>query len=135
ESEDWRDFSGYYGEVFLPSFMAQRWMKAMTRSPLVCAGPVTYTGHDAVATDIKNLKAGMAAAGVEHGFMNSTSPGSAFLDNEYYESDEDCLFALADALHEEYKAITDAGLELQFDDPFLVAEWAKTVPETDMKTV
>ena len=134
DTKDWRDFSGYYGEVFMPSFMAKRWAKAMTRSPLVCAGPVSYTGHEAVATDIKNLKAGMASAGVEYGFMNSTSPGSAFLDNQYYDSDEEYLFALADALHEEYKAITDAGLELQIDDPVLVDEWAKGAPDIDLKT-
>ena len=87
----------------------------------VCVGPVTYTGHDAIQRDIANLKAALAAAGVEEGFMTSIAPASASrIENRHYRTDEEFLFACADAMREEYKAIVDAGFILQIDDPRLV---------------
>src|SRR5207249_1283444 len=90
----------------------------------VCVAPLTYTGHDAIATDIANLKAALAAAGVEEGFITSIAPGSASrIDNQHYRTDEEFLFACADAMREEYKAIVDAGLILQLDDPSIAENW------------
>ena len=84
----------------------------------VCVGPVSYTGQAAIAADIANFKAALAAAGVEEGFMTAVAPGSAYrIGNSYYQSDEEFLFACAEAMREEYKAIVDAGLVLQLDDP------------------
>ncbi|MDQ0692633.1 methionine synthase II (cobalamin-independent) [Arthrobacter sp. W4I7] len=84
------------------------------------AGPLTYTGHGLVASDVKNLKSGLAAAGLSEGFVASLSPGScARVANEYYKTDEELLYACADAMREEYKAIIDAGLTVQLDDPSL----------------
>ena len=90
----------------------------------VCVGPITYTGHDAIATDIANFKAAMQAAGVEEGFMTSIAPGSASrIGNVYYKTEEELLFACADAMREEYQAIIDAGLILQLDDPAIAENW------------
>jgi 5-methyltetrahydropteroyltriglutamate--homocysteine methyltransferase len=94
-----------------------------TRFP-VCTGPLTYTGHAAIAVDIANFKAGLAAAGKLEGFMTSVAPGSASrIGNGHYKTDEEFLFACADAMREEYKAIVDAGLILQLDDPAVAENW------------
>jgi 5-methyltetrahydropteroyltriglutamate--homocysteine methyltransferase len=96
----------------------------------VCVAPVTYTGHDAVAADIANFKAAMQAAGVEEGFMTAVAPGSASrIANEYYKTDEELLYACADAMREEYRAIVDAGLVLQLDDPAIAENWDMVNPE------
>jgi 5-methyltetrahydropteroyltriglutamate--homocysteine methyltransferase len=82
----------------------------------VCVGPVVYRGQEAIQADIAHFKAALAACGVEQGFMTSVAPGSASrLANTYYKTDEEFLFACADAMREEYKAIIDAGLILQLD--------------------
>lgn len=95
-----------------------------------CVGPVTYTGHDAIAQDIANLKTALAATGAEEGFITSLAPGSASrIDNEYYASDEEFVWACADALREEYRAIIDAGLVLQIDDPSIAENWDQITPE------
>jgi 5-methyltetrahydropteroyltriglutamate--homocysteine methyltransferase len=96
----------------------------------VCVGPITYTGHDAVQTDIANFKAAMQAMGVEQGFMSSVSPGSASrIGNRHYKSEEELIYACADAMREEYRAIVDAGLILQLDDPAIAENWDMVNPE------
>ena len=90
----------------------------------VCVGPITYIGGEAIAADIARFKAAMKAVAVEEGFMTAVAPGSASrIGNEYYKSDEELLFACADAMREEYKAIVDAGLNLQLDDPAIAENW------------
>ena len=84
----------------------------------VCVGPLSYTGQNATTTDIANFKAALASADVEEGFMTAVAPGSAYrIPNDYYKSDKEFLYAWAEAMREEYKAILDAGLILQLDDP------------------
>ncbi len=96
----------------------------------VCVGPITYTGHDAVQTDIANFKAAMQSLGVREGFMSSVSPGSASrIGNRHYKSEEELIYACADAMREEYRAIVDAGLILQLDDPAIAENWDMVNPE------
>ncbi|MBM3516430.1 MAG: cobalamin-independent methionine synthase II family protein [Alphaproteobacteria bacterium] len=87
----------------------------------VCTGPISHRGREALATDIANLKAALAADGAAEGFMNSASPGvvALFLGNSYYRSHDAYLWALAEAMRIEYEAITDSGLILQIDAPDL----------------
>lgn len=93
-------------------------------------GPVTYTGGDAIAADIAHLKAALAASGAETGFITSLSPGSASrIGNTYYATDEEFVWACADAMREEYQAIIDAGLILQVDDPSIAENWDQINPE------
>jgi 5-methyltetrahydropteroyltriglutamate--homocysteine methyltransferase len=89
-------------------------------TPVVCVGPVKYRGEKQVQTDIANVKAAAKAAGVpEHKvFLPATAPSGVGI-NEYYKSSEEYFFALADELNKEYRAIADAGLLIQVDDPFL----------------
>ena len=94
-------------------------------SPLV-KGPIKYKGQDLIQRDIANLKAGLKAAGLgtEGAWMNSIAPAScARMPNEYYKSEEELLYACADAMHEEYKAIVDAGFIVQLDDPAIGENW------------
>jgi 5-methyltetrahydropteroyltriglutamate--homocysteine methyltransferase len=96
----------------------------------VCVGKLTYTGHAAIQSDIANFKAALQAAGVEEGFMTSIAPGSASrIANRHYKTDEEFLYACADAMREEYKAIVDAGLVLQLDDPAIAENWDMVNPE------
>jgi 5-methyltetrahydropteroyltriglutamate--homocysteine methyltransferase len=96
----------------------------------VCTGPLTYTGQAAIRADIAHFKAALAAAGVEEGFMTSIAPGSASrIGNEYYKTDEEFLYACAEAMREEYTAIVEAGLVLQLDDPAVAENWDMVNPE------
>lgn len=95
-------------------------------------GPLSYIGQEAIASDIANLRAGLDAAGAPTGFITSLSPGSASrIANEYYATEEEHIWAWADALREEYTAIIDAGLILQIDDPSVAENWDQINPEPD----
>ena len=107
-----------------PEYYQEYFARAMTGGsiapvvPMVCTGPVKYIGEQALRRDIDNLKAAMAASGAKAAFMPSVAPSGAGT-NEYYKSDEEFFFAVADAMRQEYTAIVDAGFYLQIDDPFL----------------
>jgi 5-methyltetrahydropteroyltriglutamate--homocysteine methyltransferase len=120
-------FADFYRELDGTGFRSS---SAMNPRPPVVTGPLRYVGQEAVKADIANFKKSLAAAKAEEGFITSVAPGSfARRQNTYYKSDEEFLFALADALKEEYKAIIDAGLVLQIDDPGLPDNWDMTNPE------
>jgi len=98
----------------------------MTEHSPVVNGPIKYKGQELIQRDIANLKAGLKAAGLgtEGAWMNSIAPAScARMPNEHYKSEEELLYACADAMHEEYKAIIDAGLTVQLDDPAIGENW------------
>ncbi|MEZ0491991.1 cobalamin-independent methionine synthase II family protein [Kineococcus sp. TBRC 1896] len=97
-------------------------------------GPLSYTGQGAIASDIANLKAGLAAAGVEEGFITSLSPGSgARISNRYYATEEEHIWAWADVMREEYRAVVDAGLTVQIDDPSIAENWDQINPEPSVE--
>lgn len=89
---------------------------------LVCTGPVSYCGHAALKRDIANVKAAAEKAGAEEVFMTAVSPSDVEgqQPNQFYKTAEEYLHAIADAMHEEYRAIVDAGIILQIDDPRLL---------------
>ena len=90
-----------------------------------CNEPIKYVGHAAVQSDIENFKTALQQVNVEEAFLPAVAPGTMehWMKNEYYRSDEDYLFAIAEAMHEEYRAIVDAGFILQIDDPDLADAW------------
>ena len=101
-----------------------------TRQWPVCTGPISYIGQELIAADIANFQAALHAAGVDEGFMTAVAPGSASrVGNDYYASDDEFLFACADAMRVEYQAIIDAGLILQLDDPSIAENWDQVNPE------
>jgi 5-methyltetrahydropteroyltriglutamate--homocysteine methyltransferase len=86
-----------------------------------CVAPIEYTGYDAVRRNIADLKAALAAAGVDEGFLTAVAPASTGYDasDEFYQDERTYVFALAEALREEYLEIVNAGLVLQVDDAVL----------------
>ena len=110
-------FPEYYQQYFKQAMMGGA---IVSLAPVVCVGPVKYRGEKLVQADIANVKAAAAAAGVanEHVFLPATAPSGVGI-NEYYKSDEEYFHALAGELSKEYRAIVDAGILVQIDDPFL----------------
>ena len=92
---------------------------------LFCIEPIAYAGQDAIQGDIRRFKAALQGVEPQEAFLPAVAPGSIehWLWNEHYSSTEEFLFAIADAMHQEYKAITDAGFLLQIDDPDLADAW------------
>jgi 5-methyltetrahydropteroyltriglutamate--homocysteine methyltransferase len=111
-----RDFPEYY--------VARTASLATIKRP-VCVGPIAWEGDAQVQRDIANLKAATSGADVADVFMTAASPGVVwqFLENEYYPSHEAYVFAVADAMRNEYQAIHQAGFVLQLDCPELAMGW------------
>ncbi|MGA8413580.1 MAG: cobalamin-independent methionine synthase II family protein [Xanthobacteraceae bacterium] len=103
-------------------FMAAEFPRGTIGTPgHACMGPIKYKGHADVRRDLDNLRAAAAAAKVEDVFFTAVAPASVGYDatNEYYKSEEDYVFAIADALREEYLEVHKAGVVLQVDDAVL----------------
>lgn len=95
-----------------------------------CTGPLTYTGQEQIQADIANLTTALHRTGAQEGFLTALSPGSAArINNAYYDTEEEFIWAWADVLREEYKAILDAGLTLQIDDPSIAENFDQITPE------
>jgi 5-methyltetrahydropteroyltriglutamate--homocysteine methyltransferase len=124
-----RDFAAF-PEFYAEYFPTQGLRVRPGNITNVCNGPIRYIGHAQVQRDIANLKAAVAKVNVEDAFLPLVAPASAFpfYKNEYYKDDQSLLFALADALREEYKAVLDAGLRVQIDDAFLPWTYERIVP-------
>lgn len=122
----------------LPEYYEDYFARAMLgggiapRLTMVCTGPVTYRGHEAVQRDIENLKAALAGLSSEEVFMPAVAPsGIGF--NEYYPTDEAYLRAVAEAMRTEYQGIVDAGFILQIDDPWLTEFYSRWSPTKDRR--
>jgi 5-methyltetrahydropteroyltriglutamate--homocysteine methyltransferase len=104
-------------------------------SDWVCTGPITYTGQGALARDIRDLQEAMEGLDVHAAFLPVVAPASAApsRQDEHYASDEEFLFAIADALHEEYAAVADAGLLVQVDDAHLANMHDRMVPPASLQ--
>ena len=110
-------FPEYYAEYFKTAMMGG---SVVPITPVVCTGPVRYRGETLLKIDIENVKAAADAAGVPHDcvFLPATAPSGVGV-NEHYATEEAYFHAVASELGKEYRAIVDAGLLVQIDDPFL----------------
>src|SRR5215207_1639008 len=118
-------FSGSGGPI-RPGFATPGEVRQISpREARACTEPIKYIGQAAVAEDIKNLKAAIQGKDVE-GYVAALGPLSlgAGIHNQYYNSEDEYMQAVADACHEEYKAITDAGLIVQVDEPEFLTTWS-----------
>ena len=90
-----------------------------------CVEPLKYIGHAAVKADIDHFKAALQGANYEEAFLPAVAPGTMehWMKNDYYPNDEAYVFAIAEAMREEYQAIVKAGFILQIDDPDLADAW------------
>jgi 5-methyltetrahydropteroyltriglutamate--homocysteine methyltransferase len=114
-------------------FMKVHHPRGATTAPgHVCVAPITYTGHESIRRNIADLTAALAAAGVAEGFLTAVAPGSTGYEaaNDYYATDREYVFAIAEALREEYLEIVNAGLLLQVDDAVLANMYDELVQES-----
>jgi 5-methyltetrahydropteroyltriglutamate--homocysteine methyltransferase len=112
-----RDFPEYYQSAVAEQVSARR-----RRALVVCTGPIRYKGQEQLKADIDLLKSALQGGNAIEAFVPAIAPSNVetTTPNEYYPSAENYVFAIAEAMREEYKAIVDAGFLLQIDDPFLV---------------
>lgn len=130
---DWQTFAEFYQDPESTGGLIGSAARRPVKRP-ACTGPIKYTGHAALQADVANLKAALAASGAGQDFMCSIGPGSfARGEDYYYKTEEEYLFAAADAMHDEYKAIVDAGFILQIDDPSLPDNWDMINPEPPLR--
>jgi 5-methyltetrahydropteroyltriglutamate--homocysteine methyltransferase len=127
--KDRRDFADFYREYDRVT---------QTHRPVsakwVCTAPITYD-PTLVQIDIANFRAALAGVNVTEAFMPVAAPITVETDrpNEYYPNQEAYLYAIADALKQEYKAVVDAGFLLQLDDPWITARWDQLLPNIDVQ--
>ncbi|GAA0981515.1 cobalamin-independent methionine synthase II family protein [Acrocarpospora macrocephala] len=132
-ARDKAEFPGMYasglwlagsGGPIRPGFSTPGAAPKLSTTERVCTSPIAYTGQDAIAADIDALKTALTGREAD-GFIAALGPLSlgAGARNAYYPSEEDYMFAVAEALREEYRAITDAGLILQIDEPEFATTW------------
>jgi 5-methyltetrahydropteroyltriglutamate--homocysteine methyltransferase len=131
-ARDRKDFPGFYesglwlqgsGGPVRPGFFKPG-APAEPTTERLCTGPVTYVGQTAIAADVEALQG--ALVGKDHeGFIACIGPLSlgAGSTNLFYGDEEEYMTAVADTLHQEYKAVTDAGFILQIDEPEFATSW------------
>jgi 5-methyltetrahydropteroyltriglutamate--homocysteine methyltransferase len=103
-------------------FLAEAFPRAIHGVPTeACIGPIEYRGHASLELAISSLTDALRGVAVKEAFMTAVAPGSTAYDgvNEFYASEREYLFAVTDALREEYRAIHDAGLIVHVDDPVI----------------
>ena len=112
-----KDFPEYYQSAVAEQVSARR-----RRALMVCTGPIKYKGHAQLKSDLETLKSALKGVSATEAFVPAIAPSNVetTTPNEYYPTPEAYVFAIAEAMREEYKAIVDAGFLLQIDDPFLV---------------
>jgi 5-methyltetrahydropteroyltriglutamate--homocysteine methyltransferase len=115
-------FPEYYEQYFSRRMMGG---SIAPRIPIVCTGPVSYRGQEAIRKDIENIKVALVGMKVEEAFMPAVAPSGVGA-NAYYSSEEQYLEAVGDALRTEYLAIVSAGFILQVDDPWLTELYGDT---------
>jgi 5-methyltetrahydropteroyltriglutamate--homocysteine methyltransferase len=127
--QDRQAFPEFYAEYDVATGLGKR-----LGYRVVVNGPISYSGQKQVGRDIKNITAGLTKAKQQYptlaGFLPVVAPASALpgAKIEHYKDEEAYLFALAEALHQEYKAVIDAGLYVQIDDAFLPYMHERMVP-------
>jgi 5-methyltetrahydropteroyltriglutamate--homocysteine methyltransferase len=118
--------------VAFPGFYRGGVHSGSARAKWACTGPIRYIGQAAVAADLENLKHGLQGLRPVDAFMPSVSPSSCagMMENRYYKSDEEHVFAVAEAMREEYEAIVAAGFLVQIDDPRFAMHYMLTPDES-----
>ena len=128
------DFPGFYqsglwysgaGGPVRPGFSTPGFTPGPAKTERVCTAPITYIGQEAIAADVAAVHKALAGRSDVDGFVAALGPLSlgAGARNAHYASEQDYMMAVAEALRVEYKAVTDAGLVLQVDEPEFATTW------------
>jgi len=123
-------FPEFYREMDQADGLTARSDGGAVKAESICVGPIRYTGQAELQRDIDNLKAAIGSVAVEEAFLPVAAPASAMPDrrNEYYATNEEIVFALADAMRTEYKTIADSGLLVQIDDARAAVTYDRMLP-------
>jgi 5-methyltetrahydropteroyltriglutamate--homocysteine methyltransferase len=114
-------------------FMASEFPRGAKGAPAdACVGPIRYKDATSIRRDADNLMAALASVNVEEGFLTTVAPASVGYDsfNEYYSSEREYVFAIANALRQEYLAVYKSGLVLQVDDAVLANMYDELVQKS-----
>jgi 5-methyltetrahydropteroyltriglutamate--homocysteine methyltransferase len=133
-SSDWVEFADFYranlekGTLFEQAGSAPKVPVGAEEAAVadwVCTGPITYRGGKLLEREIATLKGALGETPASDAFLTTTAPLSIEpgRKNAYYRSDEEYVYALAEALRVEYEAIAKAGFQVQIDDAWLGALW------------
>jgi 5-methyltetrahydropteroyltriglutamate--homocysteine methyltransferase len=127
--KDRRDFAEFYAE-YEGTYGFVGMGKAFKTGSWFITGPIKYTGQALIQRDIADVKQAIGDTKVVDAFLPLVAPASVVPQrtDEFYKSEEEALFAIADALREEYRAVVDAGLIAQIDDAFLASVYDVMVP-------
>jgi 5-methyltetrahydropteroyltriglutamate--homocysteine methyltransferase len=133
ERDDFREFYEDMDKIGTMFFVpGEKPMPPITER-IVARGPVKSKGPEAISREIGAFKTAIERSGatIDEAFVAVLAPGwlDHFIYNEYYKTEEEFLFALADAIREEYRAVIAAGFILQIDDPGLPDWWDMLKPE------
>jgi 5-methyltetrahydropteroyltriglutamate--homocysteine methyltransferase len=129
DSLDWKEFDDFYKKAVEGGTLFEQTRSApnqtASRMDWTCTGPIRYTGEAALQRELDQLRAALGPHAAADAFITTTAPASVEVGraNEYYESEEEFVYALADALRVEYEAIAKAGFLVQIDDAWLAALW------------
>ena len=128
QSQDWIEFDQFYDAAMKHGVLFEDTGTAPSQSRVtdwICTGPIQYVGQAAIEREIALLKGALGDTPASDAFLTCTAPASieAGRVNEHYASEEEYVFAIAEALRVEYEAIAKAGLNLQVDDAWLAALW------------
>ncbi len=131
QSADWLEFADFYkkavegGTLFeqTRSSPVQTANRAVT--DWVCRGPIRYTGQAALEREIELVRSAIGSHNAGDVFLTTTAPATIEVGrtNEFYKTDEEYVFAIADAMKVEYELIASAGFLVHVDDPWLAARW------------
>ncbi len=117
-----------YYMAYLPAAMPP------SARPAVCKGPISYKGQHLLQRDIDAFRAALEGVQVEEAFVPAIAPGMVGRgQNQYYRTEEEYVFAIAEAMRTEYRAIVDAGFVLQIDDPGLGETWDMMIPQPSLE--
>jgi 5-methyltetrahydropteroyltriglutamate--homocysteine methyltransferase len=128
-SADWQEFNDFYAKALAGGTLFEQTASTPVQTARVrdwvCREPIRYTGQASLAREIELLKSSLGSHAVGDAFLTSTAPASIEVGrrNEHYGSEEQFIYALADALKVEYETIANAGLNVQIDDAWLPALW------------
>jgi 5-methyltetrahydropteroyltriglutamate--homocysteine methyltransferase len=132
ESEDYSEFGDFYDAAMRAGTLFEQTASAPSAHRLGnrsvdwdCTGPVSYCGTVSLTREIDALREALGDRPASSAFLTSTAPASLEpgRENHYYGSEEEFVFAIAEAMRTEYLAITKAGFQLQVDDAWLAALW------------
>jgi 5-methyltetrahydropteroyltriglutamate--homocysteine methyltransferase len=127
--KDRRDFAEFY-EEYEGAYGFVGMGKTFKTGTWVVTGPIKYTGQALIRRDIEDVQRAVAGSGAADAFLPLVAPASVVPQriDEHYKSEDEALFAIAEALREEYQAVVDAGLIAQIDDAFLASVYDVMVP-------